>query len=72
MTDQDRAFSKALAESGQYDCFPEGFNSGWLARASRDRGVVLALLVLTTDPYLQIAARHQAIELARQILKDAE
>ena len=72
MTEQDSAFAKALAESGQYDCFPEGFNSGWLSRASRDHSVGLALLVLTTDPTEQAAARQQAIELARQILKEAE
>ena len=77
MTEQDSAFTKALAESGQYDCFPEGFNAGWQARASRDRSVELAKLVMKSEVAIKVFDSDSAWQnykstfaLAQEILKD--
>ena len=71
MTEKEM-FKRWAAEKMYYGVLFLGAERGWLKRASQDRSVELALLVLTIDPPEQAAARQQAIELARQILKDAE
>ena len=79
MTEQERALRIALEESGEHDCFPEGFNSGWHARAKLDRSVELAELVMKSEVAIKVFDGDSAwknykatFALAQEILKDTK
>ena len=79
MTEQERELLIALEESGKYDCFEEGFNAGWLARAKLDRSVELAELVMKSEVAIKVFDGDSAwknykatFALAQEILKDTK